>query len=107
MAYLVPVQKRQSLGYARLNTALARGAYRLPHGALAGYSGLGCDCALGQDDGETSVFGVSVDPTLLLAGGIALLGVFYLLGSGAPKRKGARIRRRIQRSQAQLRGLAV
>lgn len=53
----------------------------------------------------TQIFGVQVDSTVLIAGiGVLLLGV-YLLGSGKPKRKARRLRRRISRSQQQLRAL--
>lgn len=56
---------------------------------------------------DTQILGVSVDPTLLIAGvGVLLLAV-YLLGSGKPKRKARRLRKRISRSQQQLRDLAV
>lgn len=101
MAYLVTLPKKSALGYARYNEALARGQYRLPHGAL------GCSsCALGQGD-NTQILGLTIDPTLLLAGGIALLLAVYLFGGGRPRRKARRLRRRISRAQQQLQSLAV
>lgn len=55
--------------------------------------------------GQTEIFGMEVDPTMLALGLVALLAAIYLLGSGKPKRKARRLRRRISRSQAQLRDL--
>jgi hypothetical protein len=59
------------------------------------------------DDGDasTDILGVSVDPTLLGLGLVALLGAVYLFGGTRPKRKARRLRKRISRSQAQLREL--
>lgn len=57
------------------------------------------------DDGTTQILGVTVDPTMLALGVVALLGAIYLLGSGRPKRKARRLRKRISRSQQQLRDL--
>lgn len=55
----------------------------------------------------TQIFGLTVDPTLLALGVVALLGAVYLFGSGKPKRRARRLRKRISRSQEQLRALSV
>jgi hypothetical protein len=56
---------------------------------------------------DTTIAGVAVDPVTLALGLAALIAVFYLLGRGAPKRKARRLRRRIGKSQAALKRLAV
>lgn len=56
-------------------------------------------------DSTTQILGVTVDPTMLALGVVALLGAIYLLGSGKPKRKARRLRKRISKSQQQLRDL--
>jgi len=57
--------------------------------------------------GQTEILGLSVDPTMLALGAAALLAAFYLIGSGRPKRKARRLRKKISRAQSQLRALAV
>jgi hypothetical protein len=57
--------------------------------------------------GQTEIAGLTVDPMLLGLGAIALLGAFYLFGSGRPRRKARRLRSKISRSQRKLQELAV
>lgn len=61
------------------------------------------------DDGDntTEILGAPVDPTMLGLGIGALLLAVYLFGSGKPRRKARRLRRKISRSQAKLRSLSV
>ena len=61
----------------------------------------------GLGDATTQVMGLTVDPTLLAMGLVALLAAMYLFGGGRPKRKARRLRKRISTAQSQLRGLAA
>lgn len=106
-----PWQSRLGLGAFYLqNTyplpSTGRGPFLLQPGVNAWPTVNGGMGRMGDDAG-TQILGLTVDPTLLIAGvGVLLLAV-YLLGSGKPKRKARRLRRRISRSQQQLRDLAV
>lgn len=55
--------------------------------------------------GQTEIFGIEVDPTLLALGIVALIAAVYLFGGGRPKRKARRLRRRISKAQTQLRAI--
>jgi len=55
--------------------------------------------------GQTQILGLSVDPTMLALAGVAILAIFYLWGTGRPKRRAHRLRRKISKSQAQLRAI--
>jgi len=55
--------------------------------------------------GQTQIFGVEVDPTLLALGLVALLGAIYLFGGTRPKRRARRLRRRIASAQSKLRAI--
>lgn len=58
---------------------------------------------LGQN--ETQILGLTVDPTLLAIGvGVAFLAV-YLLGSGRPRRRAHRLRKKISKAQTKLRAI--
>ena len=83
------------MGFFRPNQPIDRGIYRA-------YSPTGLN-GMGQDSGANTVFGISVDPSVLLAG-VALLGVAAVMWGG--KKAGGTIRRtRVRRLRSKLRQL--